>query len=203
MVDVQGALDAAGDALGSWSTHQCRQRLITLEQVAKDLEREARTLCVAEAWEAEHPISGQASAPLAAAIRQFRSPGHQWLAVARHDRPPYPLSSARGEVVKVILPSNVDYGNAARRMAPLLATGHCLVVCLLLNRPDRPAAGLLQFLTLVAERLPAGVLNVISGTATEAGGALVNSLQGVTLPLIPLAGTCSRCQGGPALEELN
>lgn len=203
MADVQGALDAAGNALGCWSNRPGRQRLVALEQVARKLGHEARALCMAEAWEAEHPVSGATSAPLSTAIGQFRSPGHQRLAVSRRDRPPYPLASARGEVVKLIIPGNVDYGCAAKRMTPLLATGHCLVVCLLHKQPNRPTASLLRFITLVAESLPAGVVNVISGTATEAGSALVNSLQGVTLPLIPLTGNCPRCQGGPPREELH
>ena len=74
-------------------------------------------------------------------------------------------------VVGIIVPWNAPFNQAARAIAPALAVGNTVVV-----KPSEETSGSLCVLAQLAVDacgLPAGVLNVVLGTGSEAGAALV------------------------------
>src|SRR5207249_5780327 len=73
-------------------------------------------------------------------------------------------------VVGVILPWNAPINQAARAVAPALAAGNVVVA----KPSEFTSASLLELASMAIEcGLPAGALNVVTGTGPEAGAALV------------------------------
>lgn len=72
-------------------------------------------------------------------------------------------------VVGVILPWNAPLHQAARAIAPALATGNCVVA----KPSEFTSSSLVEFARLAEEcGLPAGVLNIVLGTGPEVGAAI-------------------------------
>ncbi|WP_176598635.1 MULTISPECIES: aldehyde dehydrogenase family protein [Sphingobium] len=74
-------------------------------------------------------------------------------------------------VVGVITPWNAPLNQAARGIAPALAAGNCVV-----SKPSEFTSGSTVLLARIAVEcgMPAGVFNVVLGSGTEAGSALVS-----------------------------
>ncbi len=74
-------------------------------------------------------------------------------------------------VIGAIIPWNFPLLLAARKIAPALAVGNCVV----LKPPEEASLSSLRLAEILAEAgLPPGVLNVITGLGEEAGAALVD-----------------------------
>src|SRR5205823_6562698 len=136
----------------------------------------------------EHFIGGASVAPRAGRYLETRNPatGKRLAEIARgdeadvdaavqaaasalpawRDRKPIELVG----VVGVILPWNAPINQAARAAAPALAAGNVVVA----KPSEFTSASLLELASIAIEcGLPAGALNVVTGTGPEAGAALV------------------------------
>ena len=74
-------------------------------------------------------------------------------------------------VVGAIIPWNFPLLMAAWKVAPALAAGNCVV----LKPAEQTPATIMVFCELIADILPAGVLNVVNGFGLEAGKPLAQS----------------------------
>jgi aldehyde dehydrogenase len=74
-------------------------------------------------------------------------------------------------VVGQIIPWNFPILMAVWKLAPALAAGNCVV----LKPAEQTPASIMVLIELVADLLPAGVLNVVNGFGLEAGKPLASS----------------------------
>ena len=74
-------------------------------------------------------------------------------------------------VVGQIIPWNFPLLMAAWKLAPALAAGNCVV----LKPAEQTPLSIMVFAELIADLLPAGVLNIVQGFGREAGEALATS----------------------------
>ncbi len=174
--DIELALDAAHAAKDAWGKMSVTQRSNILLKVADRLEQNLEMMAIAETWDngkavretlnADVPLAVDHFRYFAAAIRaQEGSIGEiDQNTVAYHFHEPL-------GVVGQIIPWNFPLLMAAWKLAPALASGNCVV----LKPAEQTPWSILKFVELIADLLPAGVLNVVNGFGREAGEALATS----------------------------
>ncbi|MGB8907530.1 MAG: aldehyde dehydrogenase [Candidatus Cybelea sp.] len=174
--DVELALDAAHAARESWGKTSPSERANTLNRIADRMESKIGVLALAEAIDNGKPIRETTAADVPLAIDHFRyfaaairaqegSIGEidaETIAYHYHE----PLG-----VVGQIIPWNFPMLMATWKLAPALAAGNCVV----LKPAEQTPASIMVWLELVADLLPPGVLNVVSGFGLEAGKPLASS----------------------------
>ena len=173
--EVDAAVDAARRALhGPWSRLKPGERAQLLRAVANGLRAQADILAVAETLdsgkrlvEAQGDVRGAAACfdYYAGACDKFHGDtiplGPDYLA--------YTVNEPIGVTAHVI-PWNYPLSTAARGIAPALAAG-----CTVVAKPaeQTPLTALLLAQIIQAAGLPTGVVNVVTGTGSQAGAALV------------------------------
>lgn len=176
--DIDHAVRAARRAFdGGWSTSSGAERARWLRALASDLGAQQETLARLEVLDNGKPLP-EARWDIADAIGCFQY--YAELAEALDDRQDQPLALAderfrcriRHEPVGVagqIIPWNYPLLMAAWKVAPALAAGATVVL-----KPSELTPLTALELAASAERigLPAGVLNVVTGTGSDAGSAL-------------------------------
>ena len=174
--DVELALDAAHAAKVAWGETSLQERAKVLNAIADALEANLEMLAVAESWENGKPVRETLAADLPLAIDHFRyfagatrslegsSTEIDKETVAYHYHEPI-------GVVGLIIPFNFPLLMAAWKIAPALAAGNCVVL-----KPASPTPwSILKFAEIVADIVPAGVINIINGPGAEIGKALASS----------------------------
>src|SRR6201992_649006 len=174
--DVDRALDAAHAAkkmLGKTSTTE-RGRI--LEKIAQRIEDNLEMLATVETWDNGKPIRETMAADMPLAIDHFRYFGGVIRAqegsiseidantIAYHYHEPL-------GVVGQIIPWNFPILMATWKLAPALAAGNCVV----LKPAEQTPLGILVVMELIADILPAGVINVVNGFGIEAGKPLAQN----------------------------
>jgi len=173
--EVDAAVDAARRALGGpWSRLKPAERAHLLRAVAAGLRAQADVLAVAETLdsgkrlaEAQGDVRSAAACfdYYAGACDKFHGDtlplGPDYLAYTVHE----PIG-----VTAHVIPWNYPLSTAARGIAPALAAG-----CTVVAKPaeQTPVTALLLAQIIHAAGLPPGVVNVVTGTGSEAGAALV------------------------------
>jgi len=147
-----------------------------LLKIADRLEANLEMLAVAETWDNGKAVRETLNADVPLVVDHFRYfagciraqegtigeiDGHT---VAYHYHEPL-------GVVGQIIPWNFPMLMAAWKLAPALAAGNCVV----LKPAEQTPASILVLAELIADLLPAGVLNIVNGFGTEAGKALATS----------------------------
>ena len=174
--DVELALDAAHAARASWGDTSPTQRANLLNRIADRMEAKADLLALAETVDNGKPIRESAGVDVPLAIDHFRyfaaairaqegSIGEldsETIAYHYHE----PLG-----VVGQIIPWNFPLLMASWKLAPALAAGNCVVI----TPAEQTPASIMVWLELIADLLPAGVLNVVNGFGLEAGKPLASS----------------------------
>ena len=172
--DVNRAVDAAEKAFAAWSLTTPQDRSLALLKIADIFERNSDELGRIESSQTGKPVDF-AIGEMAIAVDLFRFfagacrvmeglavteflEGHT--AMIRRD----PIG-----VVASIAPWNYPLYMAAWKLGPALATGNTVV----LKPSARTPLSALRFAELVADQLPAGVLNVLSGSGADMGDFLV------------------------------
>ena len=175
-VDIDLALDAAHAAAQAWGRTSPAHRARVLEQIADRLEANLERLAVQETWENGKPVRETLAADLPLAVEHFRyfaaairvqegsSSEIDEHTVAYHFHEPL-------GVVGQIIPWNFPILMAAWKLAPALAAGNCVV----LKPAEQTPVTILEVVKLIADLLPAGVLNVVNGFGAEAGKPLASS----------------------------
>ncbi len=183
--DVDRAVNAASKAFESWSQTTPQDRSLLLLKLADALEANADELGRLESRNAGKPV-GAAIDEMAVSVDLFRffagacrvmegKAANEYLAghtslIRREPVGVWP-ASRRGTTrcVASIAPWNYPLYMAAWKLGPALATGNTVV----LKPSVRTPLTALAFARIASEILPPGVLNVLSGTGSAIGDALV------------------------------
>ncbi|MEU5690366.1 aldehyde dehydrogenase family protein [Actinosynnema sp. NPDC020468] len=174
--DVEKALDAAHGASRAWGRTSPAQRANVLNEIADRIEDNLEALAVAETWENGKPIRETLAADLPLAVDHFRyfagviRAQEGGISQIDQDLVAYHFQEPLG-VVAQIIPWNFPLLMATWKLAPALAAGNCVV----LKPAEQTPASIHVLISLIAELLPPGVLNVVNGFGVEAGKPLASS----------------------------
>jgi aldehyde dehydrogenase len=174
--DVECALDAAHAAFPDWGKTSTTERSNMLLKIANIMEVNSQTLAVAETLDNGKPIRESIVADLALCVDHWRyfagciraEEGH--ISEIDGDTYAYHIPEPLG-VVGQIIPWNFPLLMAVWKLAPALAAGNCVI----LKPAEQTPASILVLMELIADVLPAGVLNVVNGFGLEAGKPLASS----------------------------
>lgn len=174
--DIEMALDAAHRAAPKWAATAPAERARMLLRIADAMEANLERLATAETWDNGKPIREARAADIPLAIDHFRyfasaiRSQEGGLSEIDHDTVAYHFNEPLG-VVGQIIPWNFPILMAAWKLAPALAAGNCVV----LKPAEQTPLGIMLLAELVADILPPGVLNVVTGFGLEAGKPLASS----------------------------
>ncbi|MEM6933295.1 MAG: aldehyde dehydrogenase [Pseudomonadota bacterium] len=174
--DIDLALDAAHKAADAWGRTSVADRANMLMKIAQVIEDNLELLAICECWDNGKAIRETRAADIPLAIDHFR----YFASVIRaqegtmgeidNDTVAYHFHEPLG-VVGQIIPWNFPLLMAAWKLAPALAAGNCVVI----KPAEQTPATIMVFAELIADVLPAGVLNVVNGFGLEAGKPLAQS----------------------------
>ncbi len=174
--DIELALDAAHAAREAWGRTPAAERARLLHSVADRMEEKLELLATLETIDNGKPIREAKLADLPLAIDHFR----YFASVIRAqegssteidtDTVAYHFHEPLG-VVGQIIPWNFPLLMAAWKLAPALAAGNCVV----LKPAEQTPLAICALMDAIADILPAGVLNVVTGFGIEAGKPLAQN----------------------------
>lgn len=174
--DVEKALDAAHAAKDKWNAYTPTERSNLLNKIANRLEENQEMLAIAETWENGKPIRETLAADIPLAIDHFRyfagcvRAQEGSISQIDEDTVAYHYHEPLG-VVGQIIPWNFPILMAAWKLAPALAAGNCVV----LKPAEQTPTSILLVMELIADLLPAGVINVVNGFGPEVGEPLATN----------------------------
>lgn len=174
--DINLALDAAHAAKEKWGRTSTTERANILNRIADRMEANLELLARAETWDNGKPLRETMVADIPLAIDHFRyfaacvRSQEGTIGEVDHDTIAYHFHEPLG-VVGQIIPWNFPILMAAWKVAPALAAGNCVV----LKPAEQTPASILVLAELIADLLPAGVLNIVNGFGLEAGKPLATS----------------------------
>ncbi len=170
--DIDKALDAAHAAAPAWGKTSATARAIILNKIADRMEANLEAIAVAETWDNGKPIRETINADIPLAIDHFRyfagaiRAQEGSLGELDDDTVAYHFHEPLG-VVGQIIPWNFPILMAVWKLAPALAAGNCVV----LKPAEQTPASILFLMEIIADLLPAGVVNIVNGFGVEAGKA--------------------------------
>ncbi|MEM9104183.1 MAG: aldehyde dehydrogenase [Pseudomonadota bacterium] len=174
--DINLALDAAHAARKAWGETSPTERANALLKIAEVIQDNLELLATCETWDNGKSIRESMAADMPLAVDHFR----YFASVLRaqegtmseidNDTVAYHFHEPLG-VVGQIIPWNFPLLMAAWKLAPALAAGNCVVI----KPAEQTPATIMVFAELIADVLPAGVLNVVNGFGLEAGKPLAQS----------------------------
>jgi aldehyde dehydrogenase len=174
--DIELALDAAHKAKDAWGKTSAAERSQLLNRVADRIEENLAVLATVETLDNGKPIRETMAADMPLVVDHWR----YFASVIRaqeggiseidHDTVAYHYHEPLG-VVGQIIPWNFPILMASWKLAPALAAGNCVV----LKPAEQTPLGILVLMELIADILPAGVINVVNGFGIEAGKPLAQS----------------------------
>ncbi|MDR7269856.1 aldehyde dehydrogenase [Pelomonas saccharophila] len=174
--DVDKALDAAHAVAAKWGATPPGERANILLKIADRIEANLELLAYAETVDNGKPIRETLNADIPLAVDHFRyfagcvRAQEGALSEIDHNTIAYHFHEPLG-VVGQIIPWNFPILMAAWKLAPALGAGNCVV----LKPAESTPIGILLLAELIADLLPAGVLNIVNGFGREAGMPLANS----------------------------
>jgi aminobutyraldehyde dehydrogenase len=174
---VKAAVAAAEAAFASWKKQAPKDRASVLLQIANRVDAHAEELARLESRNCGKPYAAALNDEMPAIADVFRFfagaarclngssaaeylPGHT--SMIRRD----PIG-----VIASIAPWNYPLMMLAWKMAPALAAGNCLV----LKPSEITPLTSLRFFEIIADLLPAGVINIVFGRGDTVGEPLVNA----------------------------
>ncbi|WP_431234993.1 aldehyde dehydrogenase [Mycolicibacterium psychrotolerans] len=174
--DIEKALDAAHAAAPGWGKTSAGERAVILNKIADRIEANLESIALAESWDNGKPIRETLNADIPLAVDHFRyfaaaiRAQEGSLSQIDEDTVAYHFHEPLG-VVGQIIPWNFPILMAVWKLAPALAAGNAIV----LKPAEQTPASVLYLISLIADLLPAGVLNVVNGFGVEAGKPLASS----------------------------
>lgn len=171
--DVDLAVAAAVRAKRAWARLTPRERSTILLRIADRIEQHTDLLVRLESANAGKPrgVSEDDVSSTVDTFRFFAGAGRALTSQAAGDYTENHLSVIIREplgVIGVVTPWNYPLLMAAWKIAPILAAGNTLVI----KPSEQTPLTTLKFAELVADLLPAGVLNVVTGTGSVVGARL-------------------------------
>ena len=162
--DVDRAVTAAEDALGSWQEIGGHARARHMYRLARQLQKRSRLFAVVESLDNGKPVRESRDLDIPLAIRHFYHHAG-WAQLAPSEFPGYEPVGVVGQII----PWNFPLLMLAWKVAPALAAG-CTVV---LKPAEYTPLSALLFAEVADEAgLPRGVLNVVTGGGAT-GAAVV------------------------------
>jgi len=174
--DIDRALDAAHAAAPAWGRTSAAERAVILNKIAEVIEANLESIALAESWDNGKPMRETLNADLPLAVDHFRyfagaiRAQEGSLSEIDGDTVAYHFHEPLG-VVGQIIPWNFPVLMAVWKLAPALAAGNAVV----LKPAEQTPASILYVMSLIADLLPAGVVNVVNGFGVEAGKPLASS----------------------------
>lgn len=174
--DIDVALDAAWKAAPAWGATSPAERALVLHRIADRMEENLEMLAVAETWDNGKAVRETLNADLPLAIDHFRyfagaiRAQEGGLSQVDEDTVAYHFHEPLG-VVGQIIPWNFPLLMGVWKLAPALAAGNAVVI----KPAEQTPASIMVFIELIADLLPAGVVNVVNGFGLEAGKPLAQS----------------------------
>src|SRR5574343_12423 len=174
--DIDKALDAAHAAADAWGKTSVQERSHILLKIADRIEANLELLAVAETWDNGKAVRETLNADVPLAADHFRyfagciRAQEGSTAEINDGTVAYHFHEPLG-VVGQIIPWNFPILMAAWKLAPALAAGNCVV----LKPAESTPISILILAEMIADLLPAGVLNVVNGYGKEAGMPLATS----------------------------
>jgi len=178
--DVDAGVDAAQRAFPAWSALPAAERARLLNRIADCVEARIDEFAAAESRDSGKPVALARSLDIpraianlrffAAAITQFASEAHTMNADGgSYDALNYTLRQPLG-VVACISPWNLPLYLFTWKIAPALAAGNAVVA-----KPSEvtPLTASLFAQCCIDAGLPAGVLNIVQGSGSRCGQALI------------------------------
>ncbi len=174
--DVAKAAKAAWEAAAGWGATSPAQRSNILLKVADRIEAHAQELMHVECWGNGKPLRECMFVDIPMAVDQIR----YFAAAIRADSgesADIDSDTVNLEVyepfgvVGCIIPWNAPLLMAAMKLGPALAAGNAVI----LKPAENTPYSITRVMELIADLLPAGVLNIVQGYGAEAGAALVAS----------------------------
>ena len=174
--DVERALDAAHAAAPAWGRTAVAERALLLNRIADRIETNLEQVALAESWDNGKPIRETLNADIPLAVDHFRyfaaaiRAQEGSLSQIDDDTVAYHFHEPLG-VVGQIIPWNFPILMAVWKLAPALAAGNAVV----LKPAEQTPASVMFLISLIADLLPPGVVNVVNGFGVEAGKPLASS----------------------------
>ena len=174
--DIEKALDAAHAAAPAWGKTSVAERAVLLNKIADVIEANLEPIALAESWDNGKPIRETLNADIPLAVDHFRyfagaiRAQEGSLSEIDGDTVAYHFHEPLG-VVGQIIPWNFPILMAVWKLAPALAAGNAVV----LKPAEQTPASIMYLISLIADLLPAGVVNVVNGFGVEAGKPLASS----------------------------
>ena len=162
--DIEQALDAAHAAAEAWGKTSVQDRALVLLKIADRIEQNLEVLAVTESWDNGKAVRETLNADVPLAADHFRyfagciRAQEGGAAEINEGTVAYHIHEPLG-VVGQIIPWNFPLLMAAWKLAPALAAGNCVV----LKPAEQTPLSITIFAELIADLLPAGVLNIVQG----------------------------------------
>lgn len=174
--DIELALDAGHKAFEAWGKTSPVDRATLLLKIADRIESNLELLAYAETVDNGKPMRETLAADIPLAVDHFRyfascirtQEGN--LSEIDENTVAYHFHEPLG-VIGQIIPWNFPILMAAWKLAPALAAGNCVV----LKPAESTPVSIMILMELLADLIPAGVVNVVNGFGREAGMPLANS----------------------------
>ena len=147
-----------------------------LNKIADRIEENLEKIALAESWDNGKPIRETLNADIPLAVDHFRyfagaiRAQEGSLSEIDDDTIAYHFHEPLG-VVGQIIPWNFPILMAVWKLAPALAAGNAVV----LKPAEQTPASIMYLITLIADLLPPGIVNVVNGFGVEAGKPLASS----------------------------
>jgi acyl-CoA reductase-like NAD-dependent aldehyde dehydrogenase len=175
--DARAAIDAAREAAPGWAALPAPQRAAFLAHAANALEARAEQVARDMTAEMGKPLRESRLEALRAATIIRYAAGEAWRPIGEMYEPSVPnqrLYTLRRPigVVGLITPWNFPIAIPVWKLAPALAYGNAVVLKL---GYEAPRTGLHVAEAFAEAGLPAGVLNVLTGSGSTAGAELVRN----------------------------
>jgi acyl-CoA reductase-like NAD-dependent aldehyde dehydrogenase len=171
--EVDAAVAAARDAFGGWSRSPFEERQRILGEIARRLNARAAEFARMESLNNGKTVFEATIHDVPEAVGQFEYfSGAVWSLHGETRDYPNLIGLTHREpigVVAQIIPWNVPLLMASMKLAPALAAG-CTVV---LKPAETVCLSVLEFIAEIADLLPPGVVNVVTGYGHAVGEALV------------------------------
>jgi aldehyde dehydrogenase len=174
--DIEKALDAAHAVKNLWGRTSPADRAGVLLKIADKMEENLELLALAETLDNGKPIRETRAADVPLAIDHFRyfasciRAEEGAVSEIDNDTIAYHFKEPLG-VVGQIIPWNFPLLMAAWKLAPAMGAGNCVVLKPASNTP----LSVLVLMQLIADVVPAGVVNVVTGPGGEIGKALATN----------------------------
>jgi len=175
-VDVEEAIDAAEKAQISWGKTSVTERSNLLFKIADRVEKNIEKLSLVESWDNGKPIRETLNADLPLLVDHFRyfagclRAEEGSLSSLDTKTMSYHIHEPIG-VVGQIIPWNFPLLMAAWKLAPALAAGNSIIM----KASTQTPVSLLVLMETIEDLLPAGVINIVSGSGSEVGDAIASS----------------------------